>query len=155
MELLNPACPLHGPGIDPSSLVGIRLVGVLASWHIYDGHPGDGPVEVWLIDDRNGSTNIASGTDWCLMVESSGPEDGFDMGDWGRIDVLPVGDETPFAAHLGEAVLEVRQEWEPATGRVALELDFPSGSVRCESWSGDLRLLAVDRPADPTTPPMP
>ncbi|MFJ2193893.1 hypothetical protein ACIOJE_39100 [Kitasatospora sp. NPDC087861] len=150
MELLNPACPLHGPGIDPSSLVGSRLVQVLASWHTYDGRPGDGPVEVWLIDDRDRSTNIASGTDWCLMVESSGPDDGFDIGDRGRIDVLPVRDETAFAAHLGEPVIGVRQEWEPATGRVALELDFPSGSVRCESWSGDLRVLAVDSPAGPT-----
>ncbi|MFE4258361.1 hypothetical protein [Streptomyces sp. NPDC056883] len=156
MELLDPACPLHGPGIDPSSLVGSRLVEVLASWHTHGERPADGPVEVWLIDDHGGSTNIAGGTDWCLMVESSGPDDGFDMGDWGRIDVRPVRDETPFAAHLGEVVLDVRQEWEPATGRVALELDFRSGSVRCESWSGDLRVLAVDRPASPTTPmPMP
>ncbi|WP_459650015.1 hypothetical protein [Kitasatospora sp. Ki12] len=152
MELLNSACPLHGPGIDPSSLVGSRLVEVLASWHRYDGRPGDAPVEMWLIDDRGRSTNIASSTDWCLMVDSSRPDDGVDMGDWGRIDVLPIRDETPLAPHLGEVLLGVRQEWEPETGRVALELDFPSGSVRCESWSGDLRVLTVDRPAGPITP---
>ncbi len=58
---------------------------------------------------------------------------------------MPIREETPFAAHLGELVHGVRQEWEPATGRVALELDFPSGSVRCESSSGQLRVLAVDR----------
>nr|WP_223243403.1 hypothetical protein [Streptomyces sp. CBMA123] len=133
-------------------MVGSRLVEVLASWHTHAGHPGDGPVEVWLIDDRGRSTNIASGTDWCLMVESSGPDEGFDMGDWGRIDVLPVRDETPFAAHLGEVVLGVRQEWNPATGRVALELDFASGGVRCETWSGNLRLLAVERSTGPTLP---
>ncbi|MFF8729514.1 hypothetical protein ACF073_23905 [Streptomyces sp. NPDC015171] len=86
------------------------------------------------------------------MVDSSRPDDGVDMGDWGRIDVLPVRDETPLTPHLGEVLLGVRQEWEPTTGHVALELDFPSGSVRCESWSGDLRVLTVDRPAGPITP---
>ncbi|MFF3601712.1 hypothetical protein [Kitasatospora indigofera] len=152
MEILAPACPLHGPGIDPLSLVGGRLVEVLASWHVHGGRPGGGPVEVWLIDDQGRSTNIASGTDWCLMVESSRPDDGVDMGDWGRIDVLPVRDETPLAAHLGELMIGVRQEWEPRTGRMALELDFPSGSVRFESWSGDLRVLAMDRTEGPITP---
>jgi hypothetical protein len=44
----------------------------------------------------------------------------------GRIEVAPINDETPFAGHLG--------------GRLALELVFGSGTVRCESWSGDLRL---------------
>ncbi|MFE3198737.1 hypothetical protein [Embleya sp. NPDC059237] len=152
MELLDPVCLLHGPGIDPASLVGSRLVQVMASWHTHDGQPADDLVEVWLIDDRGGSTNIASGTDWCLMVESSEPESGFDMGDWGRIEVRSVRDETPLAAHLGELVLGVRQEWVPATGRVALELDFSSGGVRCESRGGDLWIRAVDSPAGPLAP---
>ncbi|MFJ9692409.1 hypothetical protein [Kitasatospora sp. NPDC101183] len=39
METPNPACPAHGPGIDPSCLVGSRLVGAMASWHVYDGEP--------------------------------------------------------------------------------------------------------------------
>ncbi|CAM5644550.1 hypothetical protein SAVIM338S_06360 [Streptomyces avidinii] len=37
----------------------------------------------------------------------------------------------------------MREDHEPNTGRIALELSFPTGRVRCESWAGDLRLTAV------------
>ncbi|MEY9937010.1 hypothetical protein [Streptacidiphilus sp. MAP5-3] len=95
-----------------------------------------------------------SGTDWCLVVDQAEPYEGYDMGDWGRIDVQLDSDETPFARHLGETVLATREEWEPITGRTALELDFESGTVRCESWAGDLRitpLTPLDRPRGPST----
>ncbi|MGW5532317.1 hypothetical protein [Streptomyces xanthochromogenes] len=51
-----------------------------------------------------------------------------------------MGDPTPFAAYLGEAVLAVSEEFEPKTGRNALEVTFASGRIRCDSWAGDLRL---------------
>ncbi|MFH9419164.1 hypothetical protein [Streptomyces sp. NPDC017529] len=58
---------------------------------------------------------------------------------WGWVG--PVHSETPFADHLGETVLAVREEAGPDTGRLALEIAFDSGRVRCETWSGeDLRL---------------
>ncbi|MFI9269393.1 hypothetical protein ACIGXM_01515 [Kitasatospora sp. NPDC052896] len=146
MEPTNPACPLHGSGIDPSTLLGRRLVRLSASWHSQEGQPVDGPVELWLGDDQGGSTGISIGTDWCLLVEASKPHDGFDAGGWGRIDVLPLRTVNPLASHFGAVVLGVREEWVPRTGRMALELDLISGSVRCESWGGDLRILAVERP---------
>ncbi|GAA1222427.1 hypothetical protein GCM10009665_10820 [Kitasatospora nipponensis] len=124
-------------------MIGRRLVRLVASWHVYEGRESDAPVDLWLIDDQGVSTHIMSGTDWCLVVEASKPYESYDMGDWGRIDVRPVDEETPLASRVGEVVLGVREDWEPLTGRMGLELDFTSGSVRCESWSGDLRIRAV------------
>ncbi|GEB60190.1 hypothetical protein GCM10017674_77070 [Streptomyces gardneri] len=48
--------------------------------------------------------------------------------------------ETPFSDHLGETVLAVSEDGAPDSGRLALEIIFGSGRVRCETWSGDLRL---------------
>ncbi|MFD0531464.1 hypothetical protein ACFQ1I_40585 [Kitasatospora arboriphila] len=124
----------------------------MASWHVYGGRRDGTPVDLWLIDDHGVSTHLMSGTDWCLVVEASEPYEGYDMGEWGRIDVWPTQEETPFACHIGDAVLGVREEWEPRTGRVALELDFSSGGVRCEGWSGELRVRAVDSSASPGMP---
>ncbi|MFJ4990129.1 hypothetical protein ACIP9H_40815 [Streptomyces sp. NPDC088732] len=62
------------------------------------------------------------------------------MAESGRVEVAPIHREAPFADHLGETVLAVYEEADPDTGRLALELTFESGRVRCETWSGDLRL---------------
>ncbi|PJN22091.1 hypothetical protein [Kitasatospora sp. CB02891] len=43
-----------------------------------------------------------------------------------------------------EPVLAVREGHHPLTGRTALELAFPTGAVRCDGRSGDLRVRAVD-----------
>ncbi|WP_189957725.1 hypothetical protein [Streptomyces alanosinicus] len=37
----------------------------------------------------------------------------------------------------------LRRQHEPITGRVALELSFPGGRVRCERGAGDLRLILM------------
>ncbi|MGC0311970.1 hypothetical protein QBC98_000415 [Kitasatospora acidiphila] len=151
VESSKPVCPAHGPGVDPRSLVGRRLVRLAASWHVYEARRDVTPVELWLVDDHGVSTHVMSGTDWCLVVDQAEPYEGYDMGDWGRIDVQLDADETPFARHLGDTVLAAREEWEPLTGRTALELDFVSGTVRCESWAGDLRITALDRSGGPST----
>lgn len=98
---------------------------------------------MWLTDDRGAATHLTTGSDWCLIVEASKPHDGYDMGDWGRVVVGAIGEETPFTDHIGEDVLRVWEEHAPNTGRVALELTFPTGGVRCESWAGDLRLISL------------
>lgn len=133
-------CPLHGSGVRPETLVGRRLVSVFAAWHWSGDEAAEDPLDVWLIDDQGSSVHITTGSDWCLVVESSSSHEGYDMDGWGRVEVAPVGDRTPFAAHLGEEVLAVREEFEPKTGRIALEVVFASGRVRCDSWAGDLRL---------------
>ncbi|MDX2705771.1 hypothetical protein PV350_23335 [Streptomyces sp. PA03-6a] len=124
-------------------LVGRRLAEVVGSWHLYGSGAPAGPLDVWLIDDRGGAFHLTTGSDWCLIVEASEPHAGHDTGDSGRVTVRAIGEETPFADHVGEDVLEVREEHVPNTGRVALELTFPTGRVRCESWAGDLRLTSV------------
>ncbi|MFZ4247571.1 hypothetical protein ACOZDF_20040 [Streptomyces griseoincarnatus] len=73
-------------------------------------------------------------------MEASTPFAGYDMAESGRIEVAPISGGTPFADHLGEMVLAVSEESVPDSGRIALEITFDSGRVRCETWSGDLRL---------------
>ncbi|MBT2365791.1 hypothetical protein J7E88_10815 [Streptomyces sp. ISL-10] len=136
-------CPLHGAGASAQSLVGRRLAEVVASWHLYGSYEPAGPMDVWLIGDRDGAVHITTGSDWCLVVEVSEPHAGYDVGNWGLITTGAIGKETPFAYHIGESVLAVREDHEPHTGRVALELSFPTGRVRCESWAGDLRLTPM------------
>ena len=133
-------CPLHGSGARPEVLVGRRLVEVFAAWHQSADAGAEDPLDVWLIDSQGSSMHVTTGSDWCLIVESSSPHEGYGMGSWGRVEVAPVGDRTPFAAHLGEGVLAVREEFEPESGRIAIEVTFVSGRVRCDSWAGNLRL---------------
>jgi hypothetical protein len=95
---------------------------------------------VWLVDERGATAHITISADWCLLVEEGAPDDGYDMGEHGFISVGPIGDATPFARHVGSTVRAVREEHHPLTGRVALELDFVDGGVRCDGWAGDLRL---------------
>lgn len=125
-------------------MIGRRLVRLAASWHVYEGRRDDSPVDLWLIDDHGVSTHVMTGTDWCLVIDHAEPYEGYEMGDWGRIDVEPDAEGTPFSRHLGHIVLAAREEWDPITGRIALELDFGSGAVRCESRAGDLHITAMD-----------
>lgn len=123
----------------PAYLVGRRLERVIVSRHLYGAEAPSDPLDVWLIDSDEVATHITTGSDWCLIVETSAPYEGYDMAEYGRIEVGPVSGGTPFADHLGEIVLAVREEGSDR-GRSALEIAFPSGLVRCETWAGDLRL---------------
>ncbi|MFD9003707.1 hypothetical protein ACFV0T_22475 [Streptomyces sp. NPDC059582] len=125
------------------SLVGRRLAEVVGSWHLYGSGAPRGPADVRLIADRGAAIHLTTRSDRCLIVAASEPDAGYDMGGSGRVTVGAVGEEMPFADHVGEDVLEVREEHPPITGRVALEVTFPTGRVRCESWAGDLRLASV------------
>ncbi|MEU3402179.1 hypothetical protein [Streptomyces filamentosus] len=133
-------CPLHGAGVRPDYLVGRRLEQVVASWHVYGSEAPSGPLDVWLIDSEAVATRITTGSDWCLIVETSDPFAGYDMAESGRVEVAPISGEIPFADHLGETVLAVSEESVPGSGRIALEITFDAGRVRCETWCGDLRL---------------
>ncbi|MGW1530892.1 hypothetical protein [Streptomyces aureus] len=132
-------CPLHGSGVRPAYLVGRRLERVIVSRLLRDAEPASEPLDVWLIDGNEDATHITIGSDWCLIVESRAPYKGYDMAEYGRVEVGPAAHETPFVEHLGETVLAVREEGSEH-GRLALEITFPSGRVRCDGWEGDLRL---------------
>ncbi|MFE5948710.1 hypothetical protein [Streptomyces sp. NPDC056480] len=73
-------------------------------------------------------------------MEASDPFAGYDMAESGRVEVASISGETPLADHLGATVLAVSEESVQDNGRIALEITFDSGRVRCETWSGDLRL---------------
>ncbi|MFC9618286.1 hypothetical protein [Streptomyces sp. NPDC056938] len=133
-------CPLHRSAARPEVLVGYRLEEVFAAWHRSEDGEAEDPLDVWLVDSQGSSLHVTTGSDWCLIVEPSSPHEGYGMGSWGCAEVAPVGDRTPFAAHLGEDILAVREEFELKTGRIAIEVVFASGRVRCDSWAGDLRL---------------
>ncbi|MFI7008872.1 hypothetical protein [Streptomyces sp. NPDC050145] len=133
-------CPVHGAGVRPDYLVGRHLERVLASWHFYGTEPRTGPLDVWLIDSEGDVTHVTTGSDWCLIVETSAPHEGYDMAEAGRVEVAPIDSEFPIAAHFGETILSVHDEADPGAGRLALELTFDSGRVRCDTWSGDMRL---------------
>ncbi|MFE3458363.1 hypothetical protein ACFXKD_12540 [Nocardiopsis aegyptia] len=133
-------CPVHGPGGDPDALVGRRLDRIVTSWLVSEREPDVGPVDVWLIDDLDGSTRITAGSDWCLLVAAEAPGEGWDLGIWGRLELRESAAGTPFERHVGARVGAVRERWDPATGRVALEIGFPTGSVHADTWKGDLRL---------------
>ncbi|MFE9425464.1 hypothetical protein ACFYNO_21140 [Kitasatospora sp. NPDC006697] len=141
MELFGPpVCPLHGAGTDPSLLVGVRLAQVIASQLVPADGDDEGPIDIWLIDEAGASTWITAGSDWCLIVETSSPGEGYALGAQGRVVVAP-DCGTPFQRHLGERILSVEERWEPKTGRIGLLIEFESGGVLCDVWAGDLRIL--------------
>lgn len=45
---------------------------MVASWHLYDSEAPSGPLDVWLIDSEAVATRITTGSDWGLIVETSG-----------------------------------------------------------------------------------
>ena len=106
---------------------------------MYDG-VADGPVDVWLVDDRGAWTHITAGSDWCLITEPSGPFEGCDMGEYGRMEVRQIRSGTPLADHVGEKVVRVRQKFGSRTGRMGLDLVFASGTVHFDSGTGDLHM---------------
>ncbi|WP_243459856.1 MULTISPECIES: hypothetical protein [Streptomyces] len=124
----------------PGYMIGRRLERVVASWHRYGTEPPSGPLDVWLIDSEAVATRVTTGSDWCLVVETSDPHTGYDMAESGRVEVTETSGTTPFAGHIGETVQAVSEEGAPGSGRTALEITFDSGTVRCETWSGELRL---------------
>ncbi|MFF7678505.1 hypothetical protein [Actinacidiphila glaucinigra] len=101
---------------------------VVASWHVYGTDDPVGPLDVWLIDEGDRAIHITTGSDWCLVVETSEPYAGYDMGDSGHITVGALDGTTPFEGHIGESVLAARSSsriqvmstsgppWESGTG---------------------------------------
>ncbi|MFE0686812.1 hypothetical protein ACWGNE_01010 [Streptomyces xiamenensis] len=124
-------------------LVGFRLADVVGSHHEYGEHAPVGPLDVWLIGDFGVTVHVTTGSDGCLIVEETKPHTGYDMGAAGRVTVGMISRRAPFRDHIGESILAVQDEHSPNIGRVAMELSFPTGRVRCESWAGDLCLTSA------------
>ncbi|MFE0146238.1 hypothetical protein ACFWY5_03810 [Nonomuraea sp. NPDC059007] len=81
--------------------------------------------------------------DWSLRVERSELRLGYAMEELGsRVDIDPASDEVPFARHVGERLVRVveRVDSDDTTERVGAEFVFDLGSVRAETFGGDLRL---------------
>ncbi|MFD3451111.1 hypothetical protein ACFWVC_02945 [Streptomyces sp. NPDC058691] len=131
---------MHGPGLPAVALVGRRLERVVTSWHRTEAAARSGPLDMWLIDAAGRSVHLTTGSDWCLIVDEGQPHTGYDMGAHGRVEVGPIAEGTPFGAHLGQLVTAVGEEYGEHTGRVAVEIAFAAGRVRCDSRAGDLRL---------------
>ncbi|MFJ3925628.1 hypothetical protein [Streptomyces sp. NPDC090022] len=134
-------CPLHGSGTDPSRLVGRTIERVVASWHVSDGERSEAPLDIWLIDSDGDSTLITTGSDRCLIVECAEPDEPYDMGEWGHVEVGEDLGDHPFLRHMGDTVATVEEFAHPVTGRIRLEIGFADGDrIRADCWAGDLRL---------------
>lgn len=145
-------CPLHGGGTVAQGLVG-RLLAEVVGTRARVRRRFLCRVDMWLIDNRGATVHVTTGSDGCLIVEESEPHVGYDMGDWGHATVGAIGSETPFADHIGESLLGVREEHEPITGRFALEVASaaragpgPSACSRCD----DLGVAGVMTASEPS-----
>ncbi|WP_282205159.1 hypothetical protein [Kitasatospora fiedleri] len=115
---------------------------MVASWYSHQGERAAEPVVVWLRDDRGGCTFVATGSDWCLIVADQRPHADLDLGEWGRLDVRDAPTGTPSPAPRPPRPRHppgVHPAHRPHRPRTRL----PTGTVRCESWEGDLRLTAL------------
>lgn len=96
-----------------------------------------------MIGDCGVTVHVTTGSDGCLIVEETKPDTGYDMGAAGRVTVGMISCQAPIGDHIGESILAVQDEHSPNIGRVAMELSFATGRVRCESWAGDLYLSSA------------
>jgi len=112
----------------------------VAAWYCHASEDAADPLEIWLVDDVGDRIRVTSGSDWCLIVDDAAPFTGYDLGESGRVEVVASERGTPFASHVGEVVLAVHQKFDARTGRVSLEICFPTGSVHCRSHRGNLHL---------------
>jgi hypothetical protein len=96
-------------------------VKLTASWFWQGSGQYPDPLDVWLTDENEGSVRITTGSDWCLIVEASEPHESYDLGEWGRVEVRESCRETTFAEHIGDPILSAREDYEPFTGRIALD----------------------------------
>ena len=71
-------CLLHGAGVRPAYLVGRCIERVIVSRHLYSTEAPSDPLDVWLIDSDEVATHITTGSDWCLIVETSALYEGYD-----------------------------------------------------------------------------
>jgi hypothetical protein len=126
--------------MDPRLLVGHRVQEVLVACHWGGGQGASDPSEVWLVDGDGGHFRLTTGSDWCLIVDDTAPHAVYGVGESGRVEVTASARETPFARSVGETVVAVHERFGAVTGRAGLEIVFATGTVRCASWRGELRL---------------
>ncbi|MCD0484589.1 hypothetical protein LO771_19865 [Streptacidiphilus sp. ASG 303] len=129
--------------MDPRTLVGRRLHGVVAAWHVFEGVKDHQPIDVWLFLDVGGPVEIGVASDWRLTLDASQPYEPYDMQECGVVEVRPLSGHFPLAKHRGEEIQDVGEDIHPLAGRMRMDLRFASGAVRFESYGGELRVQAV------------
>ena len=137
------ATPLSGR-LEPETLVGARLLGVIAAWHVHDGTRSPTPVEVWLVVDPAGPVRVGVAADWRLSVERHGVYEPYDMQEYGRIEVDVPGADFALSSHVGNRILAIEAACDATTGQlIGMMLSFETGSVRLHSHGGYLLLGAA------------
>ena len=135
--------PLSGP-LEPATLVGARLLGAIAVWHVHDGARSPSPVDVWLVLDPAGPVRVGVAADWRLSVERHGVYEPYDMQEYGRIEVDVPGADFALSGHVGDRILAVEAACDATTGQLmGMTLSFETGPVRLHSHGGDLLLEAA------------
>lgn len=127
--------------LEPGTLVGARLLGAIATWHIYDGTRSPSPVDVWLVLDSAGPVRVGVASDWQLEVGRQAVHEPYDMLEYGRIEIDVPGTDFPLSSHVGSRILAAETEYETITGQLmGMTLKFDTGAVRLHSHGGDLLL---------------
>lgn len=131
--------------VEPDDLIGARLIDVTAAWHRFEGARSSEPVEVWLTFAATGDpVHIDVANDWRLRVDRAPIHTGWDMHEWGRIEIDASAVGSVLGRHIGETVLAVAAEHHPPChGQLAaLTIHFETAAVRFASWAGDLLITA-------------
>jgi hypothetical protein len=130
--------------LEPETLVGARLLGAIAAWHVHDGTRSPTPVDVWLVLDPAGPVRVGVAADWRLSVERQGVYEPYDMQEYGRIEVDVPGADFALCSHVGNRILAAEAACDATTGQlIGMTLSFETGSVRVHSHGGDLLLGAA------------
>jgi hypothetical protein len=137
--------PLAGR-LEPGTLVGARLLGVIAAWHVHDRARSQSPVDVWLVLDPAGPIRVGVASDWGLNLERQSVYETYDMQEYGRIEIDVPGGSFALSGHVGDRILaaEAEAEYDVTTGQLmGMTLSFDTGAVRVHSHGGELLLGAA------------
>ena len=127
--------------LNPETLVGARLLGAIAAWHVHAGARSPSPVDVWLVLDPAGPIRVGVASDWHLCLERHGVHEPYDMQDYGRIEIDVPDANFPLSGHAGNRILAVEAAYDTTTAQLmGMTLSFDTGAVRLHSHGGELLL---------------
>src|SRR5262249_5089381 len=119
--------------VDPSTLIGDRLLGVTVGWHVH----GANRVAVQYFLRFENATDLQvhpAGDGSITLLAQTAPAD-FEMDDYGRFEFRELDFESPLAAMLGKAVVRVdRLQWQGHDCGLRLHAD---GAVVVMANEGD------------------
>lgn len=125
--------------LEPETLVGARLLGAIAAWHVHDGAKSPTPADVWLVLDPAGPIRVGVAADWQLRFERQDVHEPYDIQEYGRIEIDVPDANFPLSGHAGDRILAAEVVHETTSGQLmGMTLSFDTGAVRLHSHGGEL-----------------